>query len=179
METLKEFKNILLGQKLIVHTDHKNILYSNLASDRIARWRLLLEEYGPEYVHVKGQDNVVADALSRMEADFDMEEFEKETTDTKAQNCACAMSQLCRDESIYIPEDAEEMVEYVLAQQNSDTISEKFPLSPPLIAKAQKKDKALMKKVQNSKQDYGTLQIEGVDVISYQNRIVVPSSLQG
>jgi hypothetical protein len=25
-ETLKEFKNILLGQKLIVHTDHKNLL---------------------------------------------------------------------------------------------------------------------------------------------------------
>ncbi len=41
VETLKEFKNILLGQELIVHTDHKNILYGNLANDRIARWRLL------------------------------------------------------------------------------------------------------------------------------------------
>ena len=30
VETLKEFKNILFGQKLIVHTDHKNILYGNL-----------------------------------------------------------------------------------------------------------------------------------------------------
>ena len=32
VETLKEFKNILLGQKLIVHTDHKNlhISYTNL-----------------------------------------------------------------------------------------------------------------------------------------------------
>jgi hypothetical protein len=27
VETLKEFKNILLGQKLIVQTDHKNLLY--------------------------------------------------------------------------------------------------------------------------------------------------------
>jgi hypothetical protein len=26
VETLKEFKNILLGQKLIAHTDHKNLL---------------------------------------------------------------------------------------------------------------------------------------------------------
>jgi hypothetical protein len=30
----------------------------------------LLEEYGPEYVHVKGKDNIVADALSCMEADY-------------------------------------------------------------------------------------------------------------
>ena len=55
VETLKEFKNILLGQKLVVHTDHKNILYNKLSSDRVTRWRLLLEEYGPEYVHVKGE----------------------------------------------------------------------------------------------------------------------------
>ena len=35
VETLKEFKNILLGQKLIVHTDHMNILYGKLSNDRI------------------------------------------------------------------------------------------------------------------------------------------------
>ena len=33
VETLKEFKNILWGQKLIVHTDHKNILYDKMASE--------------------------------------------------------------------------------------------------------------------------------------------------
>jgi hypothetical protein len=49
---------------------HKNILHRKLSSDRIIRWRLLLEEYGPEYGHISGKDNVVADALSRMEADF-------------------------------------------------------------------------------------------------------------
>jgi RNase H-like domain found in reverse transcriptase len=42
VETLKEFRNILLGQKVIVLTDHKNILYGNLTNDRITRWRLLL-----------------------------------------------------------------------------------------------------------------------------------------
>ena len=44
--------------------DHKNILYKKLSSDRIIRWRLLLEEYGPEYKHVKGQNNVVANDFS-------------------------------------------------------------------------------------------------------------------
>ena len=58
VETLKEFKNILLGQRVIVHTDHKNIIYGNLNNDRIIRWRLLLEEYSPEYQHISGVDNV-------------------------------------------------------------------------------------------------------------------------
>jgi len=63
VETLKEFRNILLCQTLIVHTDHKNIIFGNLSNDRIVRWRLLLEEFGPEYVHVRGKDNVEADAF--------------------------------------------------------------------------------------------------------------------
>jgi hypothetical protein len=43
VETLKEFRNIILGQQVIVHTGHLNILYSKLSNDRITRWRLLLE----------------------------------------------------------------------------------------------------------------------------------------
>ena len=30
------------------------------------RWRLLLEEYGTEIVYIKGDKNIVADALSRL-----------------------------------------------------------------------------------------------------------------
>ena len=30
------------------------------------RWRLLLEEFGPKIVYIKGPKNVVADALSRL-----------------------------------------------------------------------------------------------------------------
>jgi hypothetical protein len=66
VETLKEFRDILLGQQVIVHTDHLNILYGRLANDRITRWRLLLEECGPKYVHIAGKNNTVADALSRL-----------------------------------------------------------------------------------------------------------------
>jgi hypothetical protein len=42
-------------------------LYGKLSDDRITRWRLLLEEYGPKYVHIAGKNNIVADALSRLE----------------------------------------------------------------------------------------------------------------
>jgi hypothetical protein len=31
------------------------------------RWRLVLEEYGPELRHVPGERNIMADALSRLE----------------------------------------------------------------------------------------------------------------
>eukprot|EP00804_Cyclotella_cryptica_P030510 CCRYP_008539-RA/>CCRYP_008539-RA protein AED:0.45 eAED:0.45 QI:0/0/0/1/0/0/2/0/67 len=35
-----------------------------LTSDRVVYWRLLLEEYGPTIVYIKGIHNTVADALS-------------------------------------------------------------------------------------------------------------------
>jgi len=42
------------------------------------RWRLLLEEFGPKLTYVKGANNVVADALSRLktaEEEFSVEAF--------------------------------------------------------------------------------------------------------
>jgi hypothetical protein len=71
VETLKEFRDILLVQQAIVHTDHLNILYGKLSNNRITKWRLLLEEYGPTYVHIAGKNSKVADALSRLEKDED------------------------------------------------------------------------------------------------------------
>jgi hypothetical protein len=37
--------------------------------DPVYQWRLLLEEYGPEIVYIKGIHNTVADAISRLEYD--------------------------------------------------------------------------------------------------------------
>ena len=69
VEVLKEFKGMLWGQRIKVYTDHKNLVRDalGLASDRVHRWRLLLEEYNPEIVYIKGVDNIVADAISRLE----------------------------------------------------------------------------------------------------------------
>merc|ERR1712115_674339 len=52
VETLKEFRNILLGQHIIVYTDHKNLTYKNFNTERVMRWRLILEEFNPELHYV-------------------------------------------------------------------------------------------------------------------------------
>ena len=71
VETLKEFKGMLWGQRLNVYTDHKNLTRDGLGltSDRVTRWRILLEEYAPEIIYIKGIHNTVADAISRLDYD--------------------------------------------------------------------------------------------------------------
>eukprot|EP00804_Cyclotella_cryptica_P010648 CCRYP_005460-RA/>CCRYP_005460-RA protein AED:0.36 eAED:0.36 QI:39/-1/0/1/-1/0/1/0/71 len=61
VETLKEFKGMLWGQRLKVYTDHKNLIQDalGLTSDRVYQWRLVLEELGPEIVNIKGTHNIV------------------------------------------------------------------------------------------------------------------------
>jgi hypothetical protein len=60
--TLKEFNGMLWGQIIIVFTDHANLMRDalGLTSDQVYRWRLLLEENGPEIVI----HNTVADTVS-------------------------------------------------------------------------------------------------------------------
>ena len=69
IETLKEFRGMLWGQRIKVYTDHKNLTTKalELSSNRVYRWRLILEEYGPDIVYIKGAENTVADAISRLE----------------------------------------------------------------------------------------------------------------
>ena len=88
---------MLWGQQLIAHTDHKNIVCGQLSNDKIIRWRLLLEEYSPTFIHVRGVDNVVADALSRLDKQ------EEITTDEQAHVMCYALCNLTRDESVYMP----------------------------------------------------------------------------
>ena len=68
VETLKEFKGMLWGQRLNVYTDHKNLTRDGLGltSDRVTRWRILLEEYALKIIYSKGIHNTVADTISRL-----------------------------------------------------------------------------------------------------------------
>jgi hypothetical protein len=77
VETLREYKCILLGHLITIYTDHKNLTFSNFTTDRVTRWRLIVEEYGPNIVYLPGKRNIIADALSRLPK---LEETQDEST---------------------------------------------------------------------------------------------------
>ncbi len=56
VETLKEFNRMSWGQQINIYIDHKNLTQDGLGltSDRVTRWRILLEEYAPEIIYIKG-----------------------------------------------------------------------------------------------------------------------------
>jgi hypothetical protein len=76
VETLKEFRNILLGQQIVVHTDHQNLTYKNFNTERVMRWCLIIEEFGPTMEYIKGPKNIVADTLSHLKMTSDTESLD-------------------------------------------------------------------------------------------------------
>ncbi len=59
------------GQDIKVFTDHQNLTRDalGLTFDRVYRWWLLLEEYAPKIIYIKGIHNKVADAISGLDYD--------------------------------------------------------------------------------------------------------------
>jgi hypothetical protein len=69
VETLRAYRNILLGHEIIIYTDHQNLVNDQTRheSARMQRWVWLIEEFGPKFQYFLGTENVVADALSRLD----------------------------------------------------------------------------------------------------------------
>ena len=159
VETLKEFRNILLGQQIVVHTDHKNLTCKNFNTERVMRWRLLLEEFGPELRYIKGEHNIVADALSRLDL-MSFEEFE-ELYFLDGEPRADAMAE------IFAVQELEQAPDYPLTfeniheqQQQDDELLKRFVDRPSYKRESfQQGDKAF-------------------ELIVREGRIVLPKSLQ-
>jgi hypothetical protein len=155
VETLKEFRTMLLGQILVVHTDHENLVYKKFNSDRVMRWRLFLEEYSPDLKYIKGEKNIVADALSRLELNNEP-----------------------MDEAHF----TEEMRSALYCYAGDEVPNTDYPLSYKLIGRAQKKDEQMIKilKQKNSKYKFKSFHGGGKsrELICYNEKIVIPKELQ-
>jgi hypothetical protein len=153
IETCKEYKNILLGNPIIVFTDHKNNTFNGLkASDRVLRscWLLLLEEYRVIFEYFPGKKNVVADAdaLSRLDID-----------------------------SLKIQED--EVLTLLSGSENNSISNIKFPMHTALIFKelAKVKEQGLREKAL-AQPHYSIQHFEEYDLLCYKEKIYIPQSLR-
>ena len=65
----EKFRPYILGSHVIIHTDHAAIEYlmaKKEAKPRLIRWVLLSQEFDLEIKEKKGNDNVIADHLSKL-----------------------------------------------------------------------------------------------------------------
>ena len=120
-------------------------------SQRVMRWRMILEEFGPDIVHIKGEQNTSADALSRLpKKDGDVESKEKTKCEIFAQE---------------IGQDAAFPLEYAsIAEETKKELKENSELQDLL------KDK---------ESGYYTYDLEGHKVVMHKKCIYVPKPLQG
>ena len=100
----------------------------------------MLEEFGPKFVHIKEEQNIVADTLSWHQKVED----ENEEEDGEETPLTYTLSQLVGAEDI---------------EEESD-----FPLSPKVIGKHQQRDRVLQEKAK-TQTNYGKITLEGETLI--------------
>jgi hypothetical protein len=64
--SLTKWEHYLRDIKFTLRTDHKNLTYIKLEhKQKVQRWKLAIQQYSFLVEHIKGEDNLVADRLSR------------------------------------------------------------------------------------------------------------------
>jgi hypothetical protein len=116
------------------------------------RWRLIIEEYSPELIYIKGENNIVADALSRLDL-----------TPTT------------------ISPSTDEMAES-FALEDEDLPITAFPLQYKLIAQQQNNEPDLLQKIRDNHKNYSRKKFRGGgkvrELILYLSKIYIPKSLR-
>ena len=80
---VKKFSDFLLGREFVIKTDHKPLVHlfnpgksiPQMSNARIQRWALFLSAFKFKIDHIKGDDNTIADALSRLPLNWEDNDF--------------------------------------------------------------------------------------------------------
>lgn len=75
---LYTLKKILFSHKFVTLCDHKALIFlisCYLIGGRLTRWKLLLQEFDYEITFIKGEDNWLADYLSRLNMSISSSEY--------------------------------------------------------------------------------------------------------
>ncbi len=161
VECVREFRNILFGYQIRVYSDHKNLVHAATVSQsqRVMRWRMILEEFGPDIKHISGEDNIVADAISRLP-----------TADTDK-------NKLSTEAPYPLTKTVNEMEKLVLEDDGA------FPLDLSLVRRTQQKEinknnSELQKLLNINTSGYQLSTFEGIELVTYDNKIYVPKELR-
>jgi hypothetical protein len=181
---------MLWGQTIKVYTDQKNLSQDALCltSDRVYSWQLLLEEFAPEFVYIKGIHNLVADTISQLDYNPEVNltsKFNYSTVGVLAKGETIVkwktFSKLWRCYHKNNPgnETQECNLNKVFANRSEE--EEIFPLTTPEIVEAQKANGTLKHCFKcNTVLDKG-LDVRLVDntyVVCKDSRMIIPKPLQ-
>ena len=76
---------MLLGAKINVFTDHKNLTFANFNTQTVLRWRCYVEQYAPKLFYLQRKLKVLADAFSRLPRFESLEIIEGKSLQTQTE----------------------------------------------------------------------------------------------
>jgi hypothetical protein len=153
-------------------------------------WRLLLEEYGPKIVYIKGIHNTVADAVLRLEYDPSVNQTAESSHTTKVRNNSsqrqCWMMVVKKWCKLDI--DSDNLESYTNKHDDWNLVfphhkeeEEVYPLTLTEIVDAQRKDQELKayfkKNTIMPQKDIGLHLIEDTKVLCKNGKVMIPTSL--
>ncbi|CAJ1938684.1 unnamed protein product, partial [Cylindrotheca closterium] len=178
VETLKEFQTILLGHKIKVYTDHKNLTLTQFNTERVLRWHMVLEEYGPEHIYIKGPDNIVADALSRLDL-IDEEDDDSSPSSPTLKIMAHNDGERSSEPSIPKTKNALKADDVTLNDymniRRDELPDDIYPLCMSLISAEQQKESELQAALNKPNSQYTRTEVRGGNTrydIIYQNEVI-------
>jgi hypothetical protein len=187
---LTEFRTMLLGADITVWTDHKNLTFRTLNSQRVLRWRLSLEDFAPTFKYIEGKNNVLADAFSRLprmdaptegkskpgrgkiisfeSLHIDRNKIERELIEDFEDDLGACRFKCCREKmtaDAFTILDEPELMESFLNYPELEEMEN--PISMARIQEGQFEDQELNQRRQQMPENFPIKEIQGRNVICY------------